>query len=70
MTRSSRRRRRLSQTSAPWRPAASASSWPGIAGHLGRLGTRDDVTVHQQYIADIEAGAKAALGTVDPTPYF
>ena len=26
--------------------------------------------MHQQYIADIEAGAKAALGTVDPTPYF
>jgi hypothetical protein len=41
-----------------------------IAGHLGRLGTRDDVTVHQQYIADIEAGARTALGTVDPAPYF
>jgi hypothetical protein len=41
-----------------------------IAGHPGRLGTRDDVTVHQQYIADIEAGAKTALATVDPTPYF
>jgi glyoxylase-like metal-dependent hydrolase (beta-lactamase superfamily II) len=41
-----------------------------IAGHLGRLGTRDDLTLHQQYIADIEAGARTALGTVDPTPYF
>jgi hypothetical protein len=41
-----------------------------IAGHLGRLGTRDDVAVHQQYIADIEAGARHALGTVDGTPYY
>jgi hypothetical protein len=34
---------------------ATALSYPWkhlIAGHLGRLGTRDDVTVHQQYIAD------------------
>jgi len=52
---------------------ATALSYPWkhlIAGHLGRLGTRDDVTVHQQYIADIEAGARTALATVDPTPYF
>jgi len=26
--------------------------------------------VHQQYIADIEASARRALGAVDPTPYF
>jgi hypothetical protein len=25
-----------------------------ICGHLGRLATRDDVAVHQSYIADIE----------------
>ena len=52
---------------------ATALSYPWkhlIAGHLGKLGTRDDVTLHQQYIADIEAGARTALGTVDPTPYF
>jgi glyoxylase-like metal-dependent hydrolase (beta-lactamase superfamily II) len=52
---------------------AAALSYPWkhlIAGHLGRLGTRDDVTLHQQYIADIEAGARTALATVDPTPYF
>jgi hypothetical protein len=52
---------------------ATALSYPWkhlIAGHLGRLGTRDDVTVHQQYIADIEDGARTALGTVDPTPHF
>jgi glyoxylase-like metal-dependent hydrolase (beta-lactamase superfamily II) len=52
---------------------ATALSYPWrhfIGGHLGRLGTRDDISLHQQYIADIEAGAKEALGTVDPTPYF
>ena len=41
-----------------------------ICGHLGRLATRDDVTVHQQYIADIEASAREALATVDPIPFY
>ncbi|HET6292493.1 MAG TPA: MBL fold metallo-hydrolase [Kribbella sp.] len=41
-----------------------------ISGHLGRLATRDDVVLHQQYIADIVDSAHAALGSVDPTPYF
>jgi glyoxylase-like metal-dependent hydrolase (beta-lactamase superfamily II) len=41
-----------------------------IGGHVGRLGTRDDIGLHQQYIADIAASATTALGTVDPTPYF
>jgi glyoxylase-like metal-dependent hydrolase (beta-lactamase superfamily II) len=41
-----------------------------ISGHLGRLATRDDVTVHQQYIADIEAGAREALATVNPVPFY
>jgi hypothetical protein len=41
-----------------------------IGGHLGRLGTRDDVTVHQQYMADIGANVRTSLPTVDPTPYF
>ena len=41
-----------------------------IGGHLGRLGTRDDLVLHQQYIADIVDGAHAALASVDPTPYF
>ncbi len=52
---------------------ATALSYPWthfICGHLGRLATRDDVAVHQAYIADIEASAKEALATVDPTPYF
>jgi glyoxylase-like metal-dependent hydrolase (beta-lactamase superfamily II) len=41
-----------------------------ISGHLGRLATRDDVSVHQQYIADIEASAKEALAAIDPTPFY
>jgi glyoxylase-like metal-dependent hydrolase (beta-lactamase superfamily II) len=52
---------------------ATALSYPWkhlIAGHLGRLGTRDDVAVHQQYIADIETEARHALSTVDGTPYY
>jgi len=41
-----------------------------ISGHLGRLATRDDVAVHQQYIADIEASAREALAAVDPIPFY
>ncbi len=41
-----------------------------LGGHLGRLGTRDDIELHQQYIDDIVESAEAALGSVDPTPYF
>jgi len=50
---------------------ALAYSWKHfIGGHLGRLGTRDDVTLHQQYMADISASSRNAIDTVDPTPYF
>jgi glyoxylase-like metal-dependent hydrolase (beta-lactamase superfamily II) len=52
---------------------ANALTYPWkhfIAGHLGRLGARDDVTAHQQYMADIAASVRTALDTVDPTPYF
>jgi glyoxylase-like metal-dependent hydrolase (beta-lactamase superfamily II) len=41
-----------------------------IAGHLGRLGTRDDVALHGRYVEDIAANVRTALATVDPTPYF
>jgi glyoxylase-like metal-dependent hydrolase (beta-lactamase superfamily II) len=41
-----------------------------IGGHLGRLGTRPDIELHKQYIADIVESARDALGSVDPTPYF
>jgi hypothetical protein len=52
---------------------ANALAYPWkhfIGGHLGRLGTRDDVAVYQQYMTDIAASVRTALGTVDPTPYF
>jgi glyoxylase-like metal-dependent hydrolase (beta-lactamase superfamily II) len=41
-----------------------------VGGHLGRLGTRADIELHQQYINDIVESSKGALGKVDPTPYF
>jgi glyoxylase-like metal-dependent hydrolase (beta-lactamase superfamily II) len=41
-----------------------------IGGHLGRLGARPDVTLHQEYMADMVASIKTALSSVDPTPYF
>jgi glyoxylase-like metal-dependent hydrolase (beta-lactamase superfamily II) len=41
-----------------------------ICGHLGRLATRDDVSVHQAYIADIEASSKEALASVNPVPFY
>ena len=50
---------------------ALAYSWKHfIGGHLGRLGTRDDVTLHQQYMADISDSSRKAIDTVDPTRYF
>ena len=50
---------------------ALAYSWKHfIGGHNGRLGTRDDVTLHQQYMADIAANSRQAIDTVDPTPYY
>jgi len=41
-----------------------------IGGHMGRLGTREDIALHQQCMADIAASSRTALDTVDPTPYF
>ena len=41
-----------------------------ISGHMGRLATRDDVAVHQQYMADIEASAREALAAVNPVPFY
>jgi glyoxylase-like metal-dependent hydrolase (beta-lactamase superfamily II) len=52
---------------------ATALTYPWttlISGHVGRLGTRDDVVVHQQYMADLDASIRTALQTVDPTPFF
>ena len=50
---------------------ALAYSWKHfIGGHNGRLGTRDDVTLHQQYMADIADNSRKAIDSVDPTRYF
>jgi hypothetical protein len=50
---------------------ALAYSWKHfIGGHNGRLGTRDDVTLHQQYMADIADTSRKAIDSVDPTKYF
>jgi hypothetical protein len=37
---------------------------------MGRLGTRDDLALHQQYMADLAESSRSAIDTVDPTPYF
>ena len=41
-----------------------------IAGHMGRLGTRRDMAVYQQYVTDLIDSIKKALAAVDPTPFF
>jgi glyoxylase-like metal-dependent hydrolase (beta-lactamase superfamily II) len=50
---------------------ALAYSWKHfIGGHNARLGTRDDVTLHQQYMEDIADSSRKAIDSVDPTRYF
>jgi glyoxylase-like metal-dependent hydrolase (beta-lactamase superfamily II) len=52
---------------------ATALTYPWkhfIGGHMGRLGTRDDIALHQRYMADIASSSRTALDSVDPTPYF
>jgi glyoxylase-like metal-dependent hydrolase (beta-lactamase superfamily II) len=41
-----------------------------IGGHMGRLGTRDDMVVYQQYVSDLIDNIKKAIVAVDPTPFF
>ena len=41
-----------------------------VGGHLGRLGTRADAHLQQNYVTDLEASARTTLNTLDPTPYF
>ena len=53
--------------------SATALTYPWkhfIAGHTGRLGTRDDISTHRDYIADVADSSRKALDSVDPTPYF
>ncbi len=50
---------------------ALAYSWKHfIGGHVGRLGTRDDVLLHQQYMADISESSRKAIDAVDPRRYY
>lgn len=50
---------------------ALATPWHTlVGGHMGRLGTRADVALQRDYIQDLAANARAAIGTVDPTPFF
>ena len=50
---------------------ALAYSWKHfIGGHIGRLGTREDVAVHQQYMADIAESSRKAIDAVDLDPLF
>ena len=52
---------------------AKAMAYPWkhyIGGHMGRLGTREDMVVYQQYVTDLIDGVKKALAAVDPTPFF
>ncbi|WP_055530552.1 MBL fold metallo-hydrolase [Streptomyces graminilatus] len=46
----------------PWRTL--------VGGHLGRLGIRADGDLQKRYVADLEAGTRAAMAAVDPTPFF
>ena len=52
---------------------ATALTYPWktmISGHLGRLATRDDVVLHQEYMADLDASIRATWASFDPTPIF
>jgi glyoxylase-like metal-dependent hydrolase (beta-lactamase superfamily II) len=52
---------------------AKAMAYPWkhyIGGHMGRLGTRRDMVVYQQYVTDLIDGVTQALVTIDPTPFF
>lgn len=48
-------------------------NWPGFrraAGHLGRLGTRADAELQIAYVADVLAGARATITSLNPAPLF
>ncbi|MFI6631690.1 MBL fold metallo-hydrolase [Nonomuraea fuscirosea] len=48
-----------------------ATSWSTlIGGHLGRLGTRSDVTLQRDYMRDLSASTRATIGKLDATPFF
>jgi hypothetical protein len=41
-----------------------------VAGHLGRLGTRDDAKLQIAYVADLQASAQATIASLNPAPFF
>jgi glyoxylase-like metal-dependent hydrolase (beta-lactamase superfamily II) len=41
-----------------------------LGGHMGRLGGREDIALHQRYMADVEVASRHALDAVDPAPYL
>ena len=41
-----------------------------VGGHLGRLWTREDAGRQIAYMNDLDASTRAALASVDPTPFF
>lgn len=50
---------------------AMSYSWKTlVGGHLGRLGVRADGVIQKQYVADLEDSVRAAIKSLDPTPYF
>lgn len=51
--------------------AALGYAWQTlVGGHLGRLGTRADAELQKDYVADLQASARATIATLDPTPFF
>ncbi len=41
-----------------------------VGGHLTRLGTRDDVLIQQEYVADLKAQAASAIAAFNPASVF
>ena len=64
----------VSQDIPDWVKAQSiAMDYPWqtlVGGHLGRLGARADGELQIQYMNDLDASTRAAITSVDPTPFF
>src|SRR6266545_2082870 len=64
----------VSQDIPDWVKAQSiAMDYPWqtlVGGHLGRLGARADGELQIQYMNDLDASTRAAIASVDPTPFF
>ncbi len=40
-----------------------------VAGHVGRLGTRDDVIIQKSYLADLSESTRRAMEAIDPAAF-